>query len=1147
MHLRRLERLDLLVQLRALQQSQPWPAQQQAVAQESRQRGGAPLTAHGTRHRTPPASVPEGSRGKHASAHAGGKVPCAAAGQGVGSRQAAGQAAPLQRGDEPAVGAGQVAQHQVPAGCLPPPLPPAREPEGQHREGQHDSQPQEKTIRPDEGQDGIRALATCSAAALSSAKDASSASQPSAPGSTPHVTSVQGEAVADEPQRASKRTKLNPMRFLCKFQLHGQCRDPSCADLHLDSPPRVRRDTVADAASGGDEARAEQGGAPSEGRASGAEAAAERVGKCGEMDAEQHAGASQTERATAAGWQQREGGDRVLAEVDAVWPDFVSFTAMAGNLASRNLSSDSPVHASVPRGGSAAADSVALEAPGPFGQRRMEQDEMAEDADISRLEQEWRATTEERYFGAMAQLGAARRKTTQEPANIAAWLRLGQLLLQGGGGEGPTSIRQDLALNALSNGLDANASSLDLWFAYLEVLERKDADEAVEMLKVAVQKVPLALSLWHRLASAQPSVQLRLGVWQRAGQSAVEMLVSDKQHVDTTVRLARGWRPALAMWLQAQIARAATLTLALRPVEASRVLSRAACQLPLVLGINFVPYAWEGDRDGVQVVEGAQGGARRGVEWGVQEADKWRVALPVIETLCLLSVQVVSAGVELHGSWSRPDVLLGRTPSTCFWDGGAGAEWIVAAAAHSAHVSMQARCARHSPPWTYAAICLSSLTSRPNANDEARAQPQQSVGDQKAVAIEAVEHASNLWRRCVESARHVGTRCAESGVSAVLAEHYVTLMRRASPHRGACTARQRILASFRPGSRVTAMPQQCAHDVHAPTAQEDARVLVALVRDAVLMDSCLAASRNGPDSKELANEEGEWELDEEQEADDLQGGSKARDLIELQQLAHVMCNRRLSPQSERSQQLKHAAQTAELVYWTSRLTLTTSTSVAVSTASRSGSERAACSEVQESLDATRRGLVHVRALLASAGASEAGQHSTGAEIDCGAGRVSEPEQDVSADIAACLGCLLRQNADTSEPSKSSKEGREQEVDEQEDEIQEALCEDAAEEAMWWWWSRSIVWAVVLEWRMASLPRAPPRHLHDMPAQDADRLLAKVWFCLLPVLPLWQGTRSSCSTSISTIPCVFVHGGWGFGARLAQASVQLILSIRVSTW
>ena len=123
MHLRRLERLDLLVQLRALQQSQPWPAQQQAVAQESRQRGGAPLTAHGTRHRTPPASVPEGSRGNHASAHAGGKVPCAAAGQGVGSRQAAGQAAPLQRGDEPAVGAGQVAQHQVPAGCLPPPFP----------------------------------------------------------------------------------------------------------------------------------------------------------------------------------------------------------------------------------------------------------------------------------------------------------------------------------------------------------------------------------------------------------------------------------------------------------------------------------------------------------------------------------------------------------------------------------------------------------------------------------------------------------------------------------------------------------------------------------------------------------------------------------------------------------------------------------------------------------------------------------------------------------------------------------------------------------------------------------------------------------------------------------------------------------------
>jgi len=465
----------------------------------------------------------------------------------------------------------------------------------------------------------------------------------------------------------------------------------------------------------------------------------------------------------------------------------------------------------------------------------MEQDQAAEEADVSRLEEQWRATTEERYFGAMAQVSAARRKSSQEPGNIIAWLRLAQLLLQGGGGEGRASVSQDLALNALSNGLDANVCSLDLWLAYLEVLRRKDGDEAAEMLEVAVQKVPLALSLWHRLASAQPSVQMRLGVWQRAVESAAAMLVPDKQLVDMGVGLASGWRQALAMWLQAQIAGAATLTLALRPAEASSLLARAASRLPLVLGIHFDPCAWEGDGDGKHAVESAEEGARGSIgerEWSPEEvereADKWKVALPVIETLCLLSVQVVSAGAMLHSS-TCPSVLQGRTPSTRFCGAGAGAELIVAAAAHSAHVNIHAPSARQSPPWTYAAVCLSSLTPIPD-NSEDNGARQQSVGEDNAAAIEAVEHASYLWRRCVASARRVGAGCDESGVSPVLAEHYVTLMRRASPFRGACTARQRILACAplgfartpAPGFSLGAAASTASADAARPGIQQSA-------------------------------------------------------------------------------------------------------------------------------------------------------------------------------------------------------------------------------------------------------------------------------------------------------------------------------------
>jgi hypothetical protein len=284
---------------------------------------------------------------------------------------------------------------------------------------------------------------------------------------------------------------------------------------------------------------------------------------------------------------------------------------------------------------------------------------------------------------------------------------------------------------------------------------------------------------------------------------------------------------------------------------------------------------------------------------------------------------------------------------------------------------------------------------------------------------------------------------------------------------------------------------------------------VALVRDAVLLH---ALPPSAPDSKGQEDAEG-WELEKEKEGQDLQARNEARGLTSLQRLARAIFDRKLNRLNENlhkflyihvhrhqtqvvyenSQQLKHAAQTAELTYWTSRLALIASSSFADKPSSSSASERAVCCEVQKSLDAIRRGLAHVQTLLAPAGASGAGQHSTGTEMGCGGSRVQgqEPGPGVTADIIAALSCLLCQNAGTAEPIKSGKEDGD--GGKQEHETEEVLCADAAEEAMWWWWSRNFVWAMLLEWRIAPLPGAPRRNLHDMSAEDADRLLAKVLF------------------------------------------------------
>jgi hypothetical protein len=75
-------------------------------------------------------------------------------------------------------------------------------------------------------------------------------------------------------------------------------------------------------------------------------------------------------------------------------------------------------------------DRVEADTPRTQGRRLAAEQAAAEEERVTRLEQEWRAPTEERYFGATAQLAAARRLTARQPTNVAAWLRVAHLLFQ---------------------------------------------------------------------------------------------------------------------------------------------------------------------------------------------------------------------------------------------------------------------------------------------------------------------------------------------------------------------------------------------------------------------------------------------------------------------------------------------------------------------------------------------------------------------------------------------------------------------------------------------------------------------------------------------------------------------------------------------
>lgn len=455
-------------------------------------------------------------------------------------------------------------------------------------------------------------------------------------------------------------------------------------------------------------------------------------------------------------------------------------------------------------------------------QEEAEEDEdQAEEESLARLEEAWCGVAEDRYFGVRAQLSARRERARAEPSNIAAWVSLAQFFLQG---HAEVSISQQLALNALMQGLESMPSDVELWHEYLNVLESQSANDVQEMMEVAVQKVPSALSLWDRLARSKSSTNDRLAVWQRAAKAALASIrVSPRPRPPTGCASGCNRRHLIATWIRVHLAAAACLIAdeaADRRQEASRILSSAAAQLPDLLTSGL-----EADRhDCPHAAGGAtvdQEGERR------REAERW---VAVLEWLCHLSARAATSRRTPRELPCGASTRVGRSP-TCACPGmGEGYEMIVSgilseccgtdplpvlgkANAQSAGVGAAAR-------WL-----LTIAAGAQRESDTARGQ---------GLATEAVEHAFNLLRSTSNAvalnSRISGGWWGNGVVSPLLAQHYVMMLRRASPSRGACTARARILADL---LRCEGMQCDMA-DNNVRSWIWLARVLVVLAKDAVV-------------------------------------------------------------------------------------------------------------------------------------------------------------------------------------------------------------------------------------------------------------------------------------------------------------------------
>jgi len=860
--------------------------------------------------------------------------------------------------------------------------------------------------------------------------------------------------------------------------------------------------------------------AASSGKAvSGAGSAAEGVGgSCG--GGGEHAGPEERDEQE----EETGAGDKAAAAAPGgVWRDFMEFSPPG-----------TPALKAARSGPQASAERCGAEAGGADGQGarasnvREDQEEEAEEESLAQLEEAWCSGTEDRYFGVRAQLSALREVTRAQPANVAAWIHLAELFLQG---QADLAVRQQLALNALTQGLENVPSSLELWHTYLQVLESQSADEAHEMAEVAVCKVPLALSLWHRLSKLKSSVKARLDVWRRAAEVAKAYLTSWQQggHVDG------GWRQALVTWVQAHVAAAACLVDAGRRHEASLILSSAASHLPPVLTrcLDAMLRDTRGD--------GGVTNVRRGGE-SCSEVQRW---VAVLELLCVLSAQAAtvcgSAPKQSVGEMSRG----GRAPSVSSPGMGAAYEMLVSGCCGASPPSILG--AERSGGCCAAAGWLQTIADAANA---------ESIGQGGAdTSIEAIEHALNVLRSSTEAAaassRAVGGLWGARLVSPLLARHYLKLMRRARPSRGACTARERIVTDLLRAERMECSGARQKMQSWIGVAS----VLVTLSRDAVLaelsgtrpdelVDSCagpegagaVGGAENGRASElsHLRKEPQdavslEWCADEEGEQRELEGGGG---LVRLQALmrkvlevdARQVSGAEVGPDAS-SEGWQAAYVAVESGYWAARLDFA-----------------AAPSQTPQALHTLRRGLgcaqtwLQVSAGGASSssdqGATAAGEDPTG---NGGAGQRSQRSGggSVSSSIFGAIQQLLVNHAEEEDaPSGSAggssssaprlheheKGGREEakgpdggggagvrsggreHVPEQEAILYDAAIRlDRAQEGLVYWLCRSYVLAAMLELREQSRPEVSAGEQQQQEQQQQQQVGMTTEFPALDLL------------------------------------------------
>ena len=240
------------------------------------------------------------------------------------------------------------------------------------------------------------------------------------------------------------------------------------------------------------------------------------------------------------------------------------------------------------------------------------------------------------------------------------------------------------------------------------------------------------------------------------------------------------------------------------------MLSSAACAVPRLVGLSY----------DVHSRERREGAAEQ--RQNIEARDLWDlVILPVVDYLCLLSAQVVMASSARRSNIDNDDddddegehdkavavasrialyACIGRTPSAVCPGVGVGFGIIAGWCFDSEDAEDERRATARSCGWSAWAVRLKSLLGREGRNEVGGGACQALRGGMGAVAregqgsaIEAVEHALNLWGSCVAAARRVGGGGGVALVSPALSAQYVMLLRKVSADRGACTARARFL------------------------------------------------------------------------------------------------------------------------------------------------------------------------------------------------------------------------------------------------------------------------------------------------------------------------------------------------------------------